>query len=44
MVLITKIRNLGHVMLTSIRLFFLRKIYHMDISKTARISFLDYTR
>ena len=35
----TKIRNLGHVMLTSIRLFSLRKIYHMDISKSARISF-----
>ena len=39
MVLVTKIRNLGHVILTSIRLFSLRKIYHMDISKSARISF-----
>lgn len=35
----TKIRNLGHVILTSIRLFSLRKIHHMDISKSARISF-----
>jgi acetyltransferase-like isoleucine patch superfamily enzyme len=39
MVLITKIRNSGHVLFTSIRLYFLRKIYHMDISKSARISF-----
>jgi acetyltransferase-like isoleucine patch superfamily enzyme len=39
MVLITKIRNSGHVILTTIRLFFLRNVYHMDISKSARISF-----
>ena len=46
MVLMMKIRNTGHVLLTSIKRFVLRKIYHMNISPTARIafgSFLDKT-
>lgn len=46
MVLVTKIRNVGHVIFTSIRLFILRKVYHMNISKSARISigaYLDKT-
>lgn len=38
----TKIRNTFHVLLTSSRRFILRKIYHMNISPTARISFGAY--
>ena len=41
-----KVRNAGHAILTSIRRFFLRNFYHMNISKTARIAigaFLDKT-
>ncbi len=46
MVFATKIRNMGHVLFTSFRLFILRKVYHMNISKSARISlgaYLDKT-
>lgn len=46
MVIATKIRNMGHVLFTSIRLFILRKVYHMNISKSCRISlgaYLDKT-
>jgi len=42
MVVMTKIRNTFHVLLTSSRRFILRKIYHMNISPTARISFGAY--
>jgi acetyltransferase-like isoleucine patch superfamily enzyme len=39
MALIKKIRNLGFITLSSSRSFSLRKIYHMDISKSTKISF-----
>ncbi len=42
MVVMTKIRNAGHVVLTTIRRGFLRHIYHMNISSTARIAFGAY--
>jgi len=42
MVVMTKIRNTGHVLLTSLRRGFLRHLYHMDISSTARIAFGAY--
>jgi acetyltransferase-like isoleucine patch superfamily enzyme len=38
----TKIRNTFHILLTSLRRGILRGIYHMNISKTARISFGAY--
>lgn len=42
MVIMTKVRNKFHVLLTSIKRIILRKIYHMNISSTARISFGAY--
>jgi|WetSurMetagenome_2_1015567.scaffolds.fasta_scaffold00621_14 acetyltransferase-like isoleucine patch superfamily enzyme len=42
MVVMTKVRNKFHVLMTSGRRFILRKIYHMNISSTARISFGAY--
>ena len=38
----TKVRNTSHVVLTSMRRGILRRIYHMNISTTARISFGAY--
>lgn len=41
-----KIRDTTHIMLTSLKLFVLRKVYHMNISPSARIStgaYLDKT-
>jgi len=46
MVIMIKIRNKFHILLTSIKRFVLRKIYHMNISPTARVSvgaYLDKT-
>jgi acetyltransferase-like isoleucine patch superfamily enzyme len=42
MVVMTKARNMLHVLATSMKRFGLRKIYHMNISSTARISFGAY--
>lgn len=42
MVIMTKIRNKLHILLTSIKRIILRKVYHMNISPTARISFGSY--
>jgi len=42
MVVMTKVRNTLHVLLTSIKRIIFRKIYHMNISPTARISFGAY--
>ncbi len=38
MVLVTKIRNVIHVVVTTIRLFYLRRVFQMNISKSARIA------
>jgi acetyltransferase-like isoleucine patch superfamily enzyme len=46
MAMTTKIRNRLHILLTSIKCTIFRKIYHMNISPTARISlgaYLDKT-
>jgi acetyltransferase-like isoleucine patch superfamily enzyme len=42
MVIMTKVRNTLHILLTSMKRIILRKIYHMNISPTARISFGAY--
>jgi exopolysaccharide acyltransferase PssR len=42
MVVMTKIRNSSHVIVTSMRRGFLRHVYHMNISSTARVSFGAY--
>ena len=42
MVVVTKARNMLHVLATSMKRFVLRKIYHMNISPSARISFGAY--
>lgn len=42
MVVATKARNMLHVLATSMKRFVLRKIYHMNISPSARISFGAY--
>jgi len=42
MVIMTKVRNKNHILLTSIKRIILTKIYHMNISPTARISFGAY--
>jgi len=42
MAISTKIRNGLHILLTSMKLIVLRKIYHMKISPSARISFGAY--
>jgi acetyltransferase-like isoleucine patch superfamily enzyme len=42
MVVMTKIRNKFHILLTAMRRSVLRRIYHMNISPTARISFGAY--
>jgi acetyltransferase-like isoleucine patch superfamily enzyme len=42
MVVMTKARNMLHVLATSMKRFVLRGIYHMNISPSARISFGAY--
>jgi len=42
MVMLKKIRDTIHIFTTSIKLFFLRKVYHMNISPSARISYGAY--
>ena len=37
--MVSNMRNIVHVVITFIKLFFLRKVYRMNISPTARISF-----